>query len=189
MNSSPSPGRETWLGALYATLAYGAWGLMPVYWKWVGTVPPLQMVAHRVLWSVPVLLALVGLLGRSRELARALTSRHDLPPLLATAALISANWLIFIWAIQAGYILNASLGYYINPLLNILLGMVFLGERLRRVQTLAVVLAGLAVLNLTVALGIVPWISLALALTFGFYGLLRKTARVDGLLGLTVETL
>lgn len=176
-------------GAGYALLAYLAWGLMPIYWKWVAAVPPLEMVAHRVAWSVLVLLALVAWRRRFGALAAALVNRRDLALLFATAVLVSFNWLTFIFAVQNEYVVEASLGYYINPLLNVVLGMVFLGERLRPWQWLAVVLAALGVGWLTVASGVLPWISLILAGSFGVYGLLRKVAKVDGIIGLTVETL
>jgi chloramphenicol-sensitive protein RarD len=176
------------LGIGYALLAYLAWGLMPVYWKRVAEIPALQMVAHRVVWSVLVLVLLLTLLKRWPAVVETAASRPRLALLSATATLITVNWLTFVWAVQNAYVLEASLGYFINPLFNIVLGMAFLGERLRPGQWVAVLIAGLGVLNLIVQLGTVPWVALTLALSFGLYGLLRKIAPVDGLVGLSVET-
>ncbi len=176
-------------GALNALLAYGAWGLMPVYWKLVSAVPAPQMVAHRVVWSVVVLAVLLGAFRRWRVFARCLASPRQLLLLLLTATLIAGNWLIFIWAVQAGFVLNVSLGYFINPLVNVALGVIVLGERLRPRQGLAVLIAAAGVVYLGWQLGVVPWISLGLALSFAIYGLLRKLAPVDALVGLSVETL
>lgn len=188
-NTSDQTGlSQSVLGILYALLAYFTWGLMPVYWKLVSQVPALEMVAHRVVWSALILVILLSLLGRWPVVQTTLGSRQRLSLLFTTAMLISVNWLTFVWAIQHAYILEASLGYFINPLLNIVLGMIFLGERLRPWQTVAVSIAAIGVINLILQLGVVPWIALVLALSFGFYGLLRKIAPVDGLVGLSVET-
>jgi chloramphenicol-sensitive protein RarD len=176
------------VGAAYAVAAYGAWGLAPVYWRAVRSVPPLEMVAHRVLWALPVMIALVAWRRRLAEVWRAIRAPGHRGLLLLTATLVSVNWLVFIWAIGADRILEASLGYFVNPLLNVLLGVVFLGERLRPGQTAAVLLATLGVAWLTVSLGALPWVALLLAGTFGAYGLLRKRAGVDALVGLAVET-
>ena len=185
----PNPTGETKIGVCYALLAYFSWGLFPIYWKLVAAVPALQMVAHRIVWSVFVLALLLLLSRRWSGVVLSLRTPRQLFLLSVTAALVSGNWLVFIWAVQNGFVLQTSLGYYINPLLNIVLGMVFLGERLRPRQTAAVLLAAIGVGNLIFQLGVIPWIALALALSFGFYGLLRKTAPVDGLVGLSVETL
>jgi chloramphenicol-sensitive protein RarD len=175
-------------GIIYALLAYLTWGLMPIYWKFVDRVPAVQMVAHRVIWSVLVMIVLLHLLKRWSSVAAILRDRKRTLLLLGTAALISVNWLTFVWAVQQGKVLEASLGYFINPLLNVVLGMLFLGERLRPWQILAVGLATAGVGYFIVRLGIVPWVALALASSFGSYGLLRKIAPVDGLVGLAVET-
>ncbi len=175
-------------GIGYALLAYSAWGLMPIYWKLVDQVPALQMLAHRVVWSVLVLAVLVGLFRRWSSLRTTLRSRQHVLLLLITATLISFNWLTFIWAVQNNHVVEASLGYFINPLFNVVLGFVFLRERLRPWQIAAVCLASLGVINLMLTIGVVPWIALALALSFGTYGLLRKMAPVEGLVGLSVET-
>ncbi len=176
-------------GAVYAIAAFATWGLVPLYWRRVRDVPGLEMIAHRVVWSVPVLLAVVTMRRRLAGVLEAFRDRRHLALLAVTAVLVGANWLVFILAIQADRVLEASLGYYINPLFNVLLGCLLLGERLRRRQAVAVALATVGVAWLTFAVGAVPWISLLLAGTFGFYGLLRKKAGVDALVGLTVETL
>lgn len=175
-------------GVLYGVAAYGLWGGVPVYFKAVQGVSPLEVLAHRVIWSV-LFLALLLVVGRNNgTVAAALRSRRALLILCVTALLIASNWLVFIWAVANGYLLQSSLGYFINPLLSVLLGLVFLRERLRRWQTVSVVLAGVGVVYLTIASGEAPGIALALAGTFAIYGLLRKIAPVPALPGLAVET-
>lgn len=176
------------LGVVYALSAYGFWGLVPIYFKAVAHVSPLEVLAHRVLWSVP-LTALLITLGRDwRGLCKAVAQSKVLCTLFMSAALVSVNWLIFIVAISTDQVLQASMGYYINPLVNVLLGMIFLRERLRPLQIAAVLLAAAGTFNLTVNYGKLPWISLALAFSFGTYGLLRKTVRIESVNGLFVET-
>lgn len=184
-----APLPESALGVIYALLAYGAWGLMPLYWKAIAWLPADQIVAHRVIWSLLVLAVLLAWFGRFDALRRVFADFRLLRWLLVSAVLISINWLVFVWAVAHERLLQASLGYFINPLFNILLGFVFLQERLNRWQGLAVALATLGVLWQTLAVGVVPWVSLALAGSFGLYGLVRKMAPVDGLLGLAAETL
>ena len=184
MNSTPSK-----RGIIYAIAAYGSWGLFPLYFKAVAGVAPVEVLAHRALWSFAVLAVLVAFLGRWTELGRELRSGKLLLMLGLSTLLISANWLVFIYAVISGQVLQASLGYFINPLVNVLLGVVFLRERLRPYQTLSIVLALAGVLVLAGFVGEVPWIALTLALTFGLYGLMRKIMPVDGLVSLTVETL
>lgn len=176
-------------GFLYGLGAFGFWGLTPLYFKAVGHVPALEVMAHRVIWAMLLMLALLLWRRRLRELSRELGNPRRLLFYAATALLVSINWFIFIWAIQQNRLLEASLGYYINPLVNVFLGMLFLHERLNGWQMLAVALAAIGVLNLVLAHGVFPWIALALAFSFGFYGLLRKKARVDVMSGLTVETI
>lgn len=176
-------------GLLLGLAAYGIWGLFPLYFKAIQQVPALQIIAHRALWS-----ALFGALlllvwkhpGWWRELR---DNPKRFAVLAASGALIAANWLTYVWAVNNGRMLEASLGYYINPLVNVLLGMLLLGERLRRLQWLAVGLAALGVAQQVWQVGSLPWVSLALAFTFGFYGLIRKLAPVAALPGLVVETL
>jgi chloramphenicol-sensitive protein RarD len=172
-----------------AALAFLIWGLSPLYWKLIASVAPGEIILHRIVWSLAVLLPLVMLSGRGGDFRQALAQPRTLALLGATSLLVAANWLIYIWAVNSGHVLEASLGYYINPLINVLLGVAFLGERLRRMQRWAVALAALGVAVQTAQYGRVPWISLALALSFGIYGLARKMAAVGALVGLTVETL
>ncbi|RYE85684.1 MAG: EamA family transporter RarD, partial [Myxococcales bacterium] len=175
-------------GPVYAVAAYGSWGLVPIYWKALGRVPPLEVVAHRVVWSLAVVAVLIVASGKLGEVREALRSRRTLARLVATTLLISANWGLFIWAVQSGRLLQVSLGYYINPLVNVLLGVAVLGERLRRGQLAAVALALGGVAVLTAMSGVLPWVSLLLSGSFALYGLLRKTAAVDALAGLGIET-
>jgi chloramphenicol-sensitive protein RarD len=176
-------------GIVYALAAFGIWGLVPIYFRLIGRVPALEVVAHRVVWAAVLLCLALVLRRRGRLLLAELRAVRRLLFLSVTALLVSGNWLIYIWSIQHDRLLEASLGYYINPLVNVLLGMLFLHERLNLRQGVAVALATIAVLNLIVALGVFPWIALSLALLFGFYGLLRKKATVDPTVGLTVETI
>jgi len=175
-------------GVAYGIAAYGMWGLVPIYFKAVSGVQPLEVLAHRVVWSVVMLVPLLFLRGRWPETRRALASRKTAATLLASTVLLAVNWYLFIWAIAHDRILEASLGYFINPLLNVLLGTVFLKERLSRPAAVAVVLAGAGVAVQVAVIGVVPVIALGLALCFGLYGLLRKTAAVGAVVGLTVET-
>jgi len=190
MNASaapPNPDRPPRHGLAAALAAYVAWGCFPLYFKSIRSVPPLQILSHRVVWSLLFLALLVSWKRRWPEL-RGIFADGQLPTSLLTTLLISANWLIFIWAVNGGRVLEASLGYFVNPLVNVLLGVLFLHERLSRKQGAAVALAGLGVLALVIRLGVFPWVSLALALSFGFYGLVRKKARIDAVVGLLVET-
>jgi chloramphenicol-sensitive protein RarD len=179
---------ERWAGAGYAVAAYGWWGLVPAYWKLLGAVPPLEIVANRVLWSLLFTGPLVALLGRSSELGEVLRDRRRRLALCASGLLIALNWGIFIWAVGAGRIVETSFGYFLTPLVSIALGVALLGERVRRAQLGAIALAALGVAVLGVGSGTAPWLPLALALTFGLYGLLRKVTRVSSLVGLTIET-
>jgi chloramphenicol-sensitive protein RarD len=175
-------------GFFLGLAAYLVWGFFPLYFKGVADVPPLEVVAHRIVWSMLFLVLLVSIKGRWRELRAALRVRSTCITLCATTLLIAVNWLVFIHAVAVGQVLQSSLGYFITPLVNIILGFVVLGERLRPVQVLSILLAAAGVLVLTLRVGQLPWIALVLAVTFGLYGLLRKTAAVDSLLGLTIET-
>jgi chloramphenicol-sensitive protein RarD len=179
--------RETAVGVAYAAGAYLTWGLFPIYFRLLSGVPPVEVLAHRIAWTLVFVAAVVTALGRWPEVLRPLRDRRTLGVLTATAFLISANWLVYIWAVNAGHVLEASLGYFVNPLVNVLLGVVFLRESLRRRQALAVALAAAGVAALVVRAGRVPWVALALALTFGLYGLLRKRLRVDPVAGLLAE--
>lgn len=180
--------RQALIGGLFALLAFGSWGFNPIYFKAVAQVPVLEILAHRVLWSVP-LLALLVLLSKSwPAVRRALADRRILLILICTTAILSINWLVYILAINSGRILESSLAYYMNPLLNVVLGMVFLKERLSRWQGAAVILAALGVANLIVQQGNLPWIALTLAGSFALYGLLRKIVQLGSVEGLLIET-
>lgn len=176
------------IGVFFALAAFGFWGLVPIYFKAVQHVPPLNILCHRVVWSVPFTAALITIGRQWGSLREALGVSRVLGTLFLSATLVAFNWFVFIYAITTNRVIHASLGYFINPLVNVLLGMVFLRERLGRWQTLAVLLAAAGTLNLTIGQGQLPWISLALAFSFGFYGLLRKTVRIESLNGLFVET-
>ncbi len=169
-------------------MAYGLWGLFPIYWKQLASVAAMDVLAHRILWSVVFTAGMLLAWGRLREVGRALADRALRRTLLISTALIATNWGLFIWAVSEDRVTEASLGYYINPLLNVVLARLVLGERLRGLQTAAVILAACAVAYLTVAQGSLPWVSLVLAVTFSLYGLVRKRAPVGPLVGLTVET-
>lgn len=186
------PGRssgDALTGMLNALGCFSLWGLFPIYFKLLHQVPALEVLAHRVLGSALLLLALMLLQGRGRALWAEVRAGRRLGFYLLTTLLISGNWLLYIWAVQNGRILEASLGYYINPLVNVLLGVLFLHERLNARQWTAVAIAALGVLVLVIGYGVLPWISLTLALSFGSYGMLRKRAGFNPMLGLSVETL
>jgi len=176
-------------GVVYASSAFLIWGISPIYWKAMQAVPAFEIILHRIVWSFIFLLPLIIMMRRWQEFINALKNIRTLLILLFTALIVGGNWLLYIWAVNSGYLLQASLGYYINPLVNVVLGVVFLKERLRPLQILAVALATLGVIFLTVYYGEFPWVALTLAVTFGLYGLIRKVAPVGSLVGLTVETL
>jgi chloramphenicol-sensitive protein RarD len=185
VTSPPSPRA----GAAFALLAFGAWGAVPLFWRAIARVPSLEVLAHRVAWSMLVLVALVVVLRQGREVRAVLGSWSRLRYLLASGALITVNWGLFIWAVQNGHLLDASLGYFVNPLVNVALGVVLLRETVRPLQRVSIAVAALGVLVLVVGLHRLPWIALVLATTFGAYGLLRKLAPVEAIVGLTVETM
>ncbi|EIU6832314.1 EamA family transporter RarD [Vibrio parahaemolyticus] len=176
-------------GVLLAVGAYTMWGIAPMYFKSIAQVSPLEILSHRVIWSFFLLAALLHFGRHWRSVYHIATDKKKIAYLLSSSVLIGSNWLIFIWAVNSNHMLDASLGYYINPLINVLLGMVFLGERLRKLQWFAVVLAGCGVLVQLIVFGSVPIVAMALAMSFGFYGLLRKKVAVDAQTGLFVETL
>ena len=175
-------------GILYATLAYVAWGVFPVYFHQVATVPAMEVVAHRTLWSMVFVAVVLMARGRLAWVAQLRRQPRVVAAFLLSALLLSANWLIYVWAVHNHHVVDASLGYFILPLVNVAMGYVFLHERPRRAQWVALAVAAAGVLWLAVQTGNVPWIALALAVTFGFYGLLRKTAVLGALEGLALET-
>jgi chloramphenicol-sensitive protein RarD len=176
------------MAVVYALGAYLSWGVIPSYFKLLTHVPPLVVLAHRVAWSVAFLSLLLSLQGRWGDVVRAIRNRRTLVLLSCSTVMIAVNWYVFIWAVSNGHVLYASLGYFINPLVNVLLGVAVLRERLRGGQVAAIALAAIGVGVLTISTGGVPWVALSLAFSFGFYGLLRKSADVGPLAGLSVET-
>ena len=182
---SPSPHTA---GLAYALAAYLAWGLSPIYFKALRPTGPLEILSWRVVASVALLGAMTAAMGRGAEVARSLRDRRRALTFVATTLLISVNWLLYIWSVNTGHLLEASMGYFMNPLVTILLGVVFLKEGLDRLQAFAVGLAAVGVGFMVLAHGRLPWISLALAVSFALYTLLRKQARIDAVAGLLVET-
>ena len=171
-------------GVIYGILSYGLWGLVPLYFKLVSEVWPPEVVAQRIWWSFLLLAIVMTLVGRWREVLPALRSRPIMLALGTSTLLLAFNWFVYIYAVSTNQVVEASLGYFLNPLVNVVLGVVILKERLRRWQlgSVALACAGMAILG-------APWIAVSLAVSFAFYGLLRKQVAVDGLLGLFVETL
>lgn len=175
-------------GIAYASAACLLWGVFPIYFKALQQVAPLEILGHRIVWSLAVCAALLLALRRLRWLADLRRQPRVLAWFVASSVLVAVNWFVYIWAVNAGRVVDASLGYFINPLVNVLIGAALLHERLRRAQWIAVGVAAAGVSWLTWQAGAVPWIGLVLALSFGLYGLLRKTAALGAIEGLTLET-
>jgi chloramphenicol-sensitive protein RarD len=176
-------------GLAAAVGAFVIWGLFPLYLKPMSAVPAVQIMAHRIVWCCLLVFGWLALRGELGTVRAALADRGSRMRLTASAALISVNWLLYVWAVTHDHIVEASLGYFINPLLNVVLGVAVLKERLNRAQWVAVALAAVGVLYLTVVAARPPWIALALAASFGMYGLIRKVVRVESVPGLATETL
>lgn len=174
-------------GIWFALATYLLWGIFPVYWKLLKSVPAPQLLAHRIAWSF-ILMAIFILATRQYHTICRMVTWRVLVLYLGAALLIGVNWLVYVWAVNAGYIVETSLGYFINPILSVLLGVIILGERLRPMQWLPVGLAALGVAYLTYTYGSLPWIALTLAFTFAIYGLVKKIAPLNSLFGLTLET-
>ena len=190
MNSTTHGSSKEERSALIAGLAaFGFWGIIPVYWKWMAAVPAPQILAHRVVWTAIFLILVLSWKQRWAEVLSALKSRRITLYCLGSGASISVNWLVFIWAVNANHVLETSLGYFMTPLVNVLFGAVFLRERLSRFQLASVLLATVAVLNLTLGYGRFPWIAVVLAISFGLYGLLRKVSGTAATPGLFIETI
>jgi chloramphenicol-sensitive protein RarD len=181
-----SPTRK---GLLHGVAAYGLWGIVAAYWKLLKTVDPVELIAHRALWGLGAFGILVVAAGQVPALFAALRDRRTVGVMLLSATLLAVNWSVFVWATISGHLLDASLGYFINPLLSVALGTIVLREKLRRLQWVALSLAAGGVGVMTWRAGQVPWIALVLATTFGAYGLVRKMARVEALVGSTIETI
>lgn len=189
MSSTSSPQTDTRLGVAAALAAFGFWGLAPIYFKFLSDVPALEIIVHRILWGIPMLAGFLLLREGPAFLRRMALPRKTILTLLLSGTLVATNWFIFVWAVTHDHILETSLGYFINPLVNVLLGLVFLKERLTRIQVIAVMLAAAGTAYLAWFLGQPPWISLALAFSFGVYGLVRKQLGVGPMVGLLWETL
>lgn len=176
-------------GLAYGLAAYGLWGLIPLYFRAVRHVPPLEMLAHRAAWSLAVLVIVAGISGQWRQVRQGLKAPKAILMLGLSTVMLSVNWLTFIYAVATAQVLQSSLGYFITPLVNVLLGVLVLGEQLRLYQKISIGLAAAGVCVLAVTAGVLPWIALVLAASFSLYGLLRKTMPISGLVGVLVETL
>ena len=187
--SAADPRSRARVGIACGLAAYAMWGVLPVYFKLLAAVSPVDIVAHRIVWSMIALALAITLFRRWHAVRAAIADRATLRLLLVTACLIAVNWLLYVYAINTGHILAGSLGYYLNPLANILLGRFLLGERLGRLQWLAVAIAAAGVAFLALGALDTLWISLTLCVSFASYGFLRKLAKADSLTGLTIETM
>ncbi|MEJ8308448.1 EamA family transporter RarD [Agrobacterium larrymoorei] len=185
---APQPG-DSARGFVYALTAYLLWGFLPLYMKAVAHISPLEVIVHRVVWSVPIAAIVLIALGRTAEIRQALTTPRMLAMACLTASLISINWGIYIWAIGSGHALDAALGYFINPLFSILLGALILKEKLSRMQIVAISLVAVAVALLTWNAGGLPWVALALTFSWGFYAFFRKTLPIGPTQGFLLEVL
>lgn len=176
-------------GVLFLAPAFLIWGLSPIYWKLLSHVSSIELLFQRVIWSSLLLYAIVLWQGRSHEIKMILKSPSTMISLAGSTVVLSLNWYLYIWAVNHNQVLQTSLGYYINPLIMVILGVIFLKERLRKLQMFALALAGGAVIYYAMGLGQFPWIALTIALSFGLYGLFHKMTSVSSLTGLLVETL
>jgi chloramphenicol-sensitive protein RarD len=180
------------LGIIYTMGAYILWGILPIYWKWIDEVPALEILAHRVIWSFIFVLLIVVVLKRKilkNFFQVQMSQKKTWLGLFLASLFISINWFTYIYAVNTNHIVEASLGYYINPLIAVLLGVFVLREKVNKMQAISFIIAGIGVLYMTISVGKIPWISLILALSFGFYGLSKKLIKVDSILGLLLETL
>ena len=175
-------------GITYALSAYIFWGLHPIYWKLLQNVPSVEIVSHRIIWSFVFFAIIISFRKEWKEVTKKIKESKNKVILFIPALLIGSNWALYIWAVNAGFIIETSLGYFICPLITVFLGVVFLHESLRRIQWIAVIIAGIGVLVMTFIYGQFPWISLYLAGTWGTYGLLRKKSPLNSVEGLTLET-
>jgi chloramphenicol-sensitive protein RarD len=175
-------------GIYYAVSAYVLWGLLPLYWKLLHHVPVLQLLSHRIMWSFIFIMAVILVSKQQQTFWKAITTVRVLRVYFITALLVGANWLIYVWAVQNDFVVETSLGYFINPLISVLMGVIFLRERLRVGQWAPIALATIGVIYLTFTYGSLPWIALSLAVTWAIYGLVKKLAPLSSLYGLAVET-
>lgn len=185
--------KEKTLGILAAIGAYIIWGVLPLYWKMAGDVPASEILAYRIIWSFVFMVAIIAILGKTKEVWTEIISIFKRPKLIlaisVASVLITANWFIFIFTVNDGHVISASLGYYINPLVNVLLATLFLKEKLSRGEMLAVLSAAIGVLILAIHQGVFPWAAISMAVTFGLYGLIKKLVPISAWGGLTIETL
>lgn len=172
----------------YALGAYAIWGAFPIYWKWLQHIPAMQLLNHRIVWSFVLLFVLLFVRKKWQEFKTNCRNTEQLKLLTLAAILLSINWMTYVWAVNAGYIVETSLGYFINPLVSVFLGVLFLGEQLRRLQWIAIGIAATGVLYLAIKAGSFPWIALTLAFSFGFYGFLKKKTSVGAIQSLTIES-
>lgn len=179
-------------GLIYSGLSFVIWGLLPMYWKWIDHVNSYEILAHRIIWSFFFML---GLLAVTKSLSKIKTTlvylinhKKSLVALVSAAILITLNWFLYIYAVNSDHIIQTSLGYYINPLVSVMLGIVFLKEKLSKLEVISLLLAFLGVLIMTISYGQIPWLSLALAISFGIYGLLKKIVKMESSVGLLLET-
>ena len=179
---------NSWGGLLAGMGAFTLWGILPVYWKGLSAVPAAEILCHRILWSFVFVALFLTLSRRWPEVSSLLRSRKSVLLLGLSSLMLSINWLTYIWGVNAGFVIEASLGYYINPLVNVLLGCLVFRDRLRPLQVMAILLAAAGVLNIVFNYGQIPWIALVLAFTFAAYGLIRKVVRTESLPGLWLET-
>ncbi len=174
-------------GIIYGIGAYTIWGFFPIYWKFLHHIPATQLIGHRIIWSCLLLIVFIGLKGYWNDFSKTINVRVIIIYAIA-AVLIAVNWLVYIWAVNSSFIIETSLGYFINPLISMLLGIIFLKERLRIIQWFPVILAAIGVGYLTYAYGRLPYIALTLAFSFGLYALVKKVSPLGSLYGLTIET-
>lgn len=176
-------------GLIYAVIAYTIWGLLPLYWKLFEEMPAGEILSHRIIWSFVFVVGIVAFKKRWNELRQIITVKATLLTLICSSLLITVNWLVFIWAVNSGKTVETSIGYYLTPLVNVVLAIVFLREKPTGGQWMAVALAGTGVLLISFDYGTVPWISVSLALSFGLYGLVKKKVKIDASIGLVTETM
>ena len=175
-------------GIWYGIAAYAMWGFFPIYWKLLHDVPALQVIGHRIGWSFLLLLAYIFIARQWSDFRSAAFDRRTIAIYAVAGVLLSINWLVYVWGVNSGFIVETSLGYFINPLLSVLFGVIFLREKLRPMQWLPVIIAAIGVTYLTATYGRLPWIALSLAVTFGLYGLVKKLSPLGSVFGLTLET-
>lgn len=175
-------------GILNGIAAYALWGFFPIYWKFLHKVPALQVIGHRIGWSFVLLIIIIFATRQWHDFRVAALTRNVIGIYAIASVLLTVNWLVYVWGVNSGFIVETSLGYFINPLLSVLLGVLFLRERLRPAQWIPVAIAAVGVIYLTVVYGRLPWIALTLAFSFGFYGFVKKLAPLGSLYGLTLET-